>query len=55
MDALERAYMEKGAGRIYWCGYGRDIPPKVQRFLEKLISLEEMLFMFQQMDLTKRC
>lgn len=36
MDALERAYMEKGAGRIYWCGYGRDIPPKVQRFLEKI-------------------
>ena len=36
MDALERAYMGKGAGRIYWCGYGRDIPPKVQRFLEKI-------------------
>lgn len=36
MDALEKAYMEKGAGRIYWCGYGRDIPSKVQRFLEKI-------------------
>jgi len=33
MDALTSAFSEKGSGRIYWCGYGEDIPTNVREFL----------------------
>lgn len=33
MDALISAFSEKGSGRIYWCGYGADIPKSVSDFL----------------------
>lgn len=33
MDALTSAFSEKGSGRIYWCGYGEEIPSKVREFL----------------------
>lgn len=36
MDAIEKAYIEKGAGRLYWCGYGRNVPPKVQKLIDKI-------------------
>lgn len=33
MEALSTAFSEKGSGRIYWCGYGEDIPTNVREFL----------------------
>lgn len=33
MDALLVAFKEKGSGRVYWCGYGDDIPINVRNFL----------------------
>lgn len=33
MDALTSAFSEKGSGRVYWCGYGADIPKSVSDFL----------------------
>lgn len=33
MDALTSAFSEKGSGRVYWCGYGEDIPKSVSDFL----------------------
>lgn len=33
MDALRNAFTEKGSGRVYWCGYGEDIPQNVADFL----------------------
>lgn len=35
MDALKKAYSINGAGRLYWCGYGSNIPNNV----ESLINL----------------
>lgn len=29
MDVLKESYSKRGSGRLYWCGYGRDIPAKV--------------------------
>ncbi len=34
MEALTESYQKPGGGRLYWCGYGRDIPPKVAQLLE---------------------
>lgn len=34
MEALTQSYNARGAGRLYWCGHGRDIPPKVKTLLE---------------------
>lgn len=36
MSALESAYLENGAGRLYWCGYGREIPNAVLALIEKI-------------------
>lgn len=33
MNALKSAYSKKGAGRLYWCGYGHTIPEKVQELI----------------------
>lgn len=33
MNALLSAFKERGAGRVYWCGYGDDIPINVRNFL----------------------
>lgn len=33
MKTLFSAFSEKGSGRIYWCGYGDDIPTNVREFL----------------------
>jgi hypothetical protein len=30
MDALRSAYAEAGTGRLYWCGFGEEIPAHVQ-------------------------
>lgn len=30
MEALTAAYSRKGAGRLYWCGYGREVPKAVE-------------------------
>lgn len=34
MNALKQAYSERGAGRLYWCGYGHDISPAVNDLIE---------------------
>src|SRR5690606_31015108 len=34
MDALKEAYSKNGAGRLYWCGYGRQIPDDVKNLLD---------------------
>lgn len=36
MDALENAFTNKGAGRLYWCGYGDNAPKEVVDLLEKI-------------------
>lgn len=33
MNALVKAFTEKGSGRLYWCGYGEDIPQNVKELL----------------------
>ena len=33
MDALKDAFTKKGAGRLYWCGYGEEINPEVCELL----------------------
>lgn len=35
MDALMESYSKRGSGRLFWCGYGREIPQKVQELIEK--------------------
>lgn len=34
MDVLKKSYSEPGSGRLYWCGYGRNIPSNVQELIE---------------------
>lgn len=34
MDALKEAYSQPGGGRLYWCGRGRDIPPRVKDLIQ---------------------
>lgn len=29
MDSLREAFTERGTGRLYWCGYGNDVPQTV--------------------------
>lgn len=36
MQAIERSFCRSGAGRLYWCGYGRNIAPEVRLLIEKL-------------------
>ena len=36
MAAIEKAYMESGAGRLYWCGYGNEIPGTVHDLIMKI-------------------
>lgn len=33
MDALKKAFTRKGAGRLYWCGYGNNISDEVEDLL----------------------
>lgn len=34
MNTLKESYSKKGSGRLYWCGYGHEIPPKVLKLLQ---------------------
>ncbi len=34
MDTLKESYSRKGAGRLYWCGYGRDAEKSVQELIK---------------------
>lgn len=36
MNALEDAFTRKGAGRLYWCGYGQDINPEVSKLISAI-------------------
>ena len=38
MQALENAYSVKGEGRLYWCGYGGNIPEKVKSLINLIRS-----------------
>lgn len=33
MEALTKSYQKKGSGRLYWCGYGQNIPSNVQALI----------------------
>lgn len=35
MEAIKKAYNEPGMGRLYWCGYGRNVPDDVCKLLEE--------------------
>lgn len=34
MDALQQVYSTKGAGKLFWCGYGTNVSPKVKTLIE---------------------
>lgn len=34
MEALRESYQQPGAGRLYWCGYGREVPSNVAELLK---------------------
>ncbi|GAA4326052.1 hypothetical protein GCM10023149_28660 [Mucilaginibacter gynuensis] len=34
MDALKESYAKRGSGRLYWCGYGHDIPEPVRALID---------------------
>jgi hypothetical protein len=34
MNNLEKAYSQEGTGILYWCGYGAEIPPPVDKLLQ---------------------
>jgi NAD-dependent SIR2 family protein deacetylase len=34
MDTLKESYSKRGSGRLYWCGYGDNIPKQVRELLE---------------------
>ena len=36
MSALNQAFTDKGAGRLYWCGYGNNITPEVQELITNI-------------------
>ena len=36
MDALNKAFTDKGAGRLYWCGYGDNITPEVEELITNI-------------------
>lgn len=36
MSALTQAFTDKGAGRLYWCGYGNNITPEVQELITNI-------------------
>ena len=36
MAALTQAFTDKGAGRLYWCGYGNNITPEVQELITNI-------------------
>jgi hypothetical protein len=33
METLTQAYSLKGSGRLYWCGYGRDVPADIKELI----------------------
>jgi len=34
MQALMQVYSERGAGKLFWCGYGQDVPVSVKQLIE---------------------
>jgi NAD-dependent SIR2 family protein deacetylase len=36
MQALENAFTKKGAGRLYWCGYGDNIKAEIYQLLNRI-------------------
>lgn len=34
MKALSNVYQSKGAGKLFWCGYGDDIPLEVEKLID---------------------
>lgn len=34
MNALKEVFCQKGSGRLYWCGYGDDINPRVSELIK---------------------
>lgn len=44
MHALEEAYSTHGAGRLYWCGYGKQCPKEVENLLNSITSTGRQAF-----------
>lgn len=38
MSALREAFTDKGAGRLYWCGYGKKIAPEIAHLIQTIRS-----------------
>lgn len=55
MSALTEAFSERGSGRIYWCGYGSDIPPEVETLLKTAKMQSGKRFILILTVLIKRC
>lgn len=36
MDAINQAFTDKGAGRLYWCGYGKNADPEIQNLIQNI-------------------
>ena len=36
MQALTQAYSERGAGKLFWCGYGPDAAPSVRQLIDHI-------------------
>ena len=34
MQALTQVYSERGAGKLFWCGYGQEVPVSVKQLIE---------------------
>jgi hypothetical protein len=34
METLLESYKKKGSGRLYWCGYSRNVSPKIQNLID---------------------
>ena len=44
MFALKEAFTDKGAGRLYWCGYGKDITPEIADLIQTIRSAGRQAF-----------
>lgn len=44
MSALKEAFTDKGAGRLYWCGYGKDITPEIADLIQTIRSAGRQAF-----------
>lgn len=44
MQALTQVYSERGAGKLFWCGYGQNVPTSVKQLLDHANEHERNAF-----------